>query len=225
MQDTKLVFRDIFNDPRLTNLFIGNPQFRLIDNQFVLKPIQIHGKLRITRKAYTSPEMRDLNSIVCDSTAPLATQISNNFKPTSSNFQSLSLRPKFLCIIYTVQGTATPISQLRLLELQLPEIREQDGKREAGVQKATYHLLAVIRFADESRQVDNIRTYWQDGEEIIIPAEVGTFREKEPEAKIEDKWTVEDAGEYYLFYYRVRVGVSERASNIDLHAAEVRTRH
>ena len=114
-------------------------------------------------------------------------------------------------------GRGCPISELRVLSFRAPEARQTNTGWQKGIQQAIYHLCAVVRITD--RKQERIRIYSKEGPEMI-PAEVGLFREKEPEA-VEAQWSIEDVGVYLLLYFRLhRPDDQFPASEMDIDAPE-----
>ena len=124
---------------------------------------------------------------------PLSSSLTRHFDPEAQT-QYTSLRPKFLFVEYTATTHRRPFSEIRKLGFQAPEVHWET--QQFGVQDATYILAAVIRMTDGKRE--HIRIYSKEGTEIV-PAEIGEYREKEPE---QPQWSVAQPGVYMLFYFR-----------------------
>jgi hypothetical protein len=89
-----------------------------------------------------------------------------------------------------------------VLQFQAPETTLTRRRRVFRIQEATYHLCAVVYLSQNGSPSEHIRTYWKDGTDIV-PAEIDDYQNKEPHIANAQQWTIQDKGEYMLFYYRV----------------------
>jgi hypothetical protein len=126
---------------------------------------------RLTSRIYSTRTFSDSTTV----RPPLSTSLTRHFDPKAQT-QYTSLRQKFLLIEYTATTHRRPFSETRELGFQAPEVHLE--MQQFGVQDATYILVAVIRMTDRKRE--HIRIYSKEGTEIVM-AEIGEYREKEPE--------------------------------------------
>jgi len=86
-----------------------------------------------------------------------------------------------------------------VLSLRAPEALQENGTWKYGTWSAQYHLCMVVRLLSSTSTCEYIRTYDKDGSELL-QSEVGVLTEK---AKYHAPWTIEDEGNYILFYFRL----------------------
>jgi hypothetical protein len=109
-------------------------------------------------------------------------------------FFYLDKHPPFMCIDYWVIRAGlkpTPpvaTSSLQTFKFGAPKTRIKDGTRVSARQVSNFRLCTVVERGAEQR----VRLYHNNGNEIV-PAQVGDFRTKEPEA-LEEPWSVEEEG-------------------------------
>jgi hypothetical protein len=219
LRRTSPEFRSLNDDDSLRNLFCDNVQFHLISGTSFIEKFD---KLVPCQ----SSNIHQWNHLAFDSMKPISKSVTELFNTSVNSgnddgIQRTSLHPKFLRIHYTVlEGYSREISAVRVLRFEAPEaLRGKDGQWELGIQSAVYNLCAVVRIT--TGQKEYIRIYAKDGSEVL-PAEVGNYRLKEPEAHLETQWSISEPGEYVLFYYRE--WTSDRESEMELESPEYRER-
>ena len=96
-------------------------------------------------------------------------------------------------------------------------------KTVTAIQRACYHLCAVVRSSIDGGTIESIRTYWKDGSEIV-PAQVGLYENKEPESPGVAQRSVKDKGTYHLYNFRLYrpEGWPESEMNVDAREFEDR---
>ena len=204
LTEKKWKFSELLTHTMLQGLFHDNRQFRLVGQHtitFRQGPLGQHDLLQIHHEnTFDSQMLKNKNELKFDGSKPLSESVSRHFDPHDRQFTAE--RPKFLRIKYSVASHGQPISQLRVLRFRLPciSISYRDGvkKIDKGVGEHTYILCAVVRITEEEQE--RIRVYDKNMKEQL-PAEVGLYRMKEPEA-MEAPWSITQRGLYMLFYYR-----------------------
>jgi len=212
-------FRRLRYHQNLRKLFYDNMQFRLVSRVVFNTSDTSSSRVTASQLPFTSEILWNKNQLFYKGTNSLADFITSIFNSSPTESQFASLRPKFLFIRYSNVNKDRPISEFRILRFQAPEARAADNKWKLGVQHATYHPCAIVRCPLENEFAERIRTYWKDGSEIV-PAEIGDFKAKEPEAMDIAQWKLQDPGNYMLFYYRIPVPQGWPTSEMDIVAAE-----
>ncbi|KAL2065366.1 hypothetical protein VTL71DRAFT_3036 [Oculimacula yallundae] len=200
---------------KLPNLFANNRQFELVSNKFLNVESGV-----LQKYSTTSGTIQGLNTIKYDGTVPFGHSVSKIFNKLPKHPQYLSLRPKFLKVNCNFRPGSQTISQLRILAFSAPEAGSTPEKVvKYGIQRAVYHLIAVIQVQGDG-EPDRVRTYWKTGTEIV-PAEVGEYKKKE-NSKLD--WSVEEGGEFVLFYFRLHRSNDLPDSEMDTNAPEFEAR-
>jgi hypothetical protein len=221
-----ITFRDMLREQRLFHMFAYHPAFQLVSfHTFIQR--ETGGDFEYTLLEKTNRVFQWKNTPRYRGQSPLSEFIWSHFQPCPLDgvtYQLTGQLPEFLLVRYAVrEAPGHTISTLRTFHCEVPVAQKTDGGWVLGRYSAQYQLCMVVRLApadqDSLFAVERIRVYAKSGEEIP-PAEVTPdFRLKEPEAT-EDPWTIEDVGEYALFYFRVTPDTTGKRTELRSQAPE-----
>lgn len=136
-------------------------------------------------------------------------------------FHPFASAPNFVRLSYQNpnNNSSYEISDMRTFNLKAKTAwKNVEAQWFQGVQNSTFLLIAVVRLARKSKEttnklLDDVRVYWENGEEIAPPelaCQTSTLMDKAQ--RIDKKsWSVKEEGNYMLFYKRV-----ENISQADL---------
>jgi len=215
-----LTFRRFLWDPQLQALFSSHPAFQFISSQVAFLEKEPGGGFEHTPVETSLPIFRLKNTPRYNGSKPLGEFIWSQFAPYTADgltYQFTGLLPDFLLVRYIVaQAPGRKIAELRSFRCEVPTAQKNNGSWELGRCSAQYQLCSVVRLVpadnDELFEMERVRVYAKTGKEIL-PAEVTPyFKEKEPEAT-ETPWTIQETGEYALFYFRVTPGDQSELQN------------
>jgi len=210
------------------NICADNKQFQLLASSsikitpspFRSSPIldeEFQDPIQIESCTIPDSDFMQKRTLQFDSSRPLAESISRHFGIGREEAQYISLCPRFLQIQYHVSIPCS-ITTLRALTFEAPVAkRSADQHIVMEIQRPTYRLCTVVRSTDG--ESEEVRTYAPIGKESI-PAEVGDYRSKEPDATASEHWSIEQPGDYILFYYREYIPDGWQATETILDAPE-----